>query len=365
MLEALKTRGLEYYKNYEKQLEIGFFIGGFIFDIIFLSAVDDLFSIIQQVLYLLIITLILHFEILFRLHKWRPNRRLILKVWDYRELILHFILGSLLSVYSLFYIKSSSLISSLIFLILMIGLLIANELPIVKSSKVSFKVGLYAICLFSFFAILFPVLLGFVGWLPFALTIAATIGFFFFQIQLLRRRLPDEKTLVQAILFPGVSVVTIFTVFYFLGWIPPVPLSAKEQGIYHDVAKQNGSYLLSTQNRWWTFWRSGDQHFKARPGDKIFYYAQIYSPARFSDQVFVRWLFKDPRQGWQKTDRIPLQISGGRETGFRTMATKANYQPGEWRIQLETELGHEITRLDFEIELDSETNPRTFEVLVR
>lgn len=365
MLQLWKTQFLDYYKKYEKQLEIGFFVGGFIFDIVFLSAVDDVFSILQQLIYLLLITSILHFEILYRLQKWRPTGSFIFKIWAYRELILHFILGSLLSVYSLFYIKSSSLISSLIFLILMIGLLIANELPIVKQSKVSFKMGLYAICLFSFFSILFPVILGFVGWFPFALTIAATVGFFFFQIYLLRRHLTDERTLMKAIFFPGLSVVALFSLFYFLGWIPPVPLSAKEQGIYHDVSKKDGSYLLSTENKWWTFWRSGDQHFKARPGDKIFYYAQIYSPARFSDQVFVRWLYKDPRLGWQKTDRIPLQISGGREGGFRTMATKANYQPGEWRIQLETEIGHEITRLDFEITTDQNTEPRTFEVLVR
>lgn len=365
MLQTLKTQSLDYYKKYEKQLEIGFFVGGFIFDILFLSEVDDLFSIAQQAIYLLIITTILHFEILFRMQKWRPTGSFTFKLWDYRELILHFILGSLLSSYSLFYIKSASFISSLIFLFLMIALLIANELPMVKKSKVSFKMGLYAICLFSFLSILFPVILGFVGWTPFALSVASTIGFFFLQVHLLRKRLPDEKTLMQAVFFPGVSVVVIFSLFYALGWIPPVPLSAKEQGIYHHVEKQDGQFLLSTENNWWTFWRSGDQHFKARPGDKIYYYAQVYSPARFSDQIFVRWLFKDPKTGWQKTDRIPLQISGGREDGFRTLATKANYQPGEWRIQLETEIGHEITRLDFEVVADSNTEPRTFNILVR
>ncbi len=365
MLQNFKTRSVDYYTKYGKQLEIGFFVGGFIFDILFLSEVDDLFSIAQQAIYLLIITTILHFEILFRMQKWRPTGSFTFKIWDYRELILHFALGSLLSSYSLFYIKSASFISSLIFLILMIALLIANELPLVKKSKVSFKMGLYAICLFSFISILFPVILGFVGWIPFALSVTATIAFFFLQVHLLRRQLLEEKTLNQAVFFPGVSVVLVFSLFYVLGWIPPVPISAKEQGIYHLIEKQNGQFLLSTQNSWLTFWRSGDQHFKARPGDKIYYYAQIYSPARFSDQVFVRWLFKDPKMGWQKTDRIALQISGGREAGFRAFTNKSNYQPGEWQIQLETEIGHEITRLSFEVELDPSTEPRAFELLVR
>ena len=101
----------------------------------------------------------------------------------------------------------------------------------------------------------------------------------------------------------------------------------------------------------------------ARPGDKIYYYAQIYSPARFSDQIYIRWLFKDPKMGWQKTDRIPLQITGGRKEGFRAMATKANYQPGEWRIQVETDLGHEISRIGFQVTLDTSQDPRAFTVI--
>ena len=141
----------------------------------------------------------------------------------------------------------------------MIALLIANELPLVKKSKVSFKMGLYAICLFSFISILFPVILGFVGWIPFALSVTATIAFFFLQVHLLRRQLLEEKTLNQAVFFPGVSVVLVFSLFYVLGWIPPVPISAKEQGIYHLIEKQNGQFLLSTQNSWLTFWRSGER----------------------------------------------------------------------------------------------------------
>lgn len=162
MLEQLKQKFSTFYKQHESRLEIAFFIGGFLFDILFISEIDDLISIAQQILYILIIAAIIHYEILFRMLKWRPSGASE-KIWDYRNLILHFLLGSLLSLYSLFYIKSSSLFSSLIFLAAMIALLIANELPAVKNAKVSFKVGLFAICLFSFMSILFPILLGFVG----------------------------------------------------------------------------------------------------------------------------------------------------------------------------------------------------------
>jgi hypothetical protein len=247
----------------------------------------------------------------------------------------------------------------------MIFLLIANELPILKKAKVSLKMGLFAICLFSFISILYPLLLGFVGWVPFGLSMATTALFVYLQIRLLQKRLPDDKTLFQAVAFPSLSIIFTFALFYSLGWIPPVPLSAKKQGIYHNVEKSNGKYLLTTERTWWKIWQSGDQDFKARAGDKIYYYASIYSPARFSDQIYIRWMYKDPIRGWQKTDRIPLQITGGREEGFRASTFKTNYQSGDWRVQVETTMGHEISRLNFTVTIDENEEPRNFYIQER
>lgn len=356
---------LDLYTKNETRLEVSFFIGGFLADVILNTDVDDLFSLLQQAAYLGIIASILHHEILFRVFKWRPSNSFIEKIWNYRNLLLHFLLGSLLSVYSLFYIKSSSFTGSFVFLLLMIGLLIANELPQVKKSNVSLKVGLYAICLFSFVSILTTIILGFVGWTPFGLSVVATLALFYLQFRFLKSILLDERAVFRAILLPGISILIVFSVFYILGWIPPVPLNVKDQGIYHLVEKKEGKFLLSTEKEWWKFWQSGDQDFKARPGDRIYFYAQVYSPARFSDQIYIQWLRKDPTRGWEKTDRIPLQITGGRKEGFRGFAIKSNYQAGQWRIQVETSIGHEISRLDFEVTLSSGEEPRNFTVITK
>ncbi len=362
MIETWKQQILAFIKKYETHLEVSFFVGGFIFDALLMMEIDDLFSLIQQAVYLLIVATFIHYEILYRMHKWRPSEGFVTKIWNYRNLIFHFLLGSLLNIYSLFYIKSSSFMSSIVFLLVMIVLVVANELPFVKKSKVGFKFGLAAICLFSFISILYPLILGFVGWTPFGLSVITTAAIFYLQAWLLKKHLPESGTLSNAILFPGLGVLAAFTIFYVLGWIPPVPLSVKEQGIYHLVEKKDGKFLLSSEKDWWKFWHSGDQDFKARPEDKIYFYAQIYSPGRFSDQIFIQWSMKDPKRGWVKTDRIPLQILGGRKEGFRGFATKANYQPGDWRVQVETSMGHEISRLHFEVTPDQGTEPRTFTV---
>ena len=360
-----KQKLLEIYEKHELRFDILFFIGGFTFDAFMVSEIDDLFSLLQQAVYLLIIATAIHYEILFRLHKWRPSDGLLDRLWNYRNPLMHFLLGTLLNIYSLFYIKSASLISSIVFLLLMVGLIIANELPLVKKAKVSLKVGLFSICLFSYISILFPIILGFIGWTPFILSVSTTVVFFYFQLWFLKQQVSDKKVLFNAVMIPSFSVLALFAIFYVLGWIPPVPLSVKEQGIYHLVEKKEGHFLLSTEKKWWQFWQSGDQEFKARPQDVIYFYSQIYSPARFSDQIFIQWIWKDPTRGWQKVDRIPMQILGGRKEGFRGFASKSNYQPGEWRVQVETAMGHEISRLDFEVITDTNTDQRKFNILTQ
>ncbi len=367
MITELKQKISFLKHKHEAKLDALFFIGGFAFDAIMVSEVDEPLAIAQQALYLFLIAALIHFELLFRLHKWRPGDRL-MKFWNYRNLLLHFLLGTLLNIYSIFYIKSASFINSLIFLFLMAAMILANELPIIKKSKVSFKVGLFAICLFSYISILYPLILGFIGWTPFLLAAVTTLAVFFFQFKLLQKSIGDRQTLFRATLFPSVSVLLVFSFFYVMGWIPPVPLSVKEQGVYHMIEKKDGAYLLSTERADWKFWQSGDQKFIALPGDKIYFYAQIYSPARFADEIYVQFSHLDAKNNWRPADRIPMKIVGGRKEGFRGFAVKSNYEPGEWRVQVTTAAHQEISRLHFEVvnaEPGEVAEPRQFKILTR
>lgn len=88
-----------------------------------------------------------------------------------------------------------------------------------------------------------------------------------------------------------------------------------------------------------------------RPGDELYVFAAIYSPARFDDRVFVRWSRRTPAGDWATSDRLPLDITGGREGGFRAYTTKQNYTAGRWQVSLETDDGREISRLSFTIRL--------------
>lgn len=359
-MTGLKERVFNYYEKNETKIDIAFFLGGFVFDVVTLSEIDDSLSILQQLVYLLTTGSILYYEFLepFGVVQIHPRLQ---KIWNYRQLIFHFLLGSLLSVYSLFFLKSSSFFSSVFFVLLLMVLMIANELKTVQKSKINIKIALHLICVFSFFSMIIPVILGFVGTLPFALALFATLVYLYGTFRLLQKKIPDPKVLMIQLVSPGAVVIGLFFLFYLIGWIPPVPLSVQNMGIYHNIEKSNGQFVLSHENPWWKFWHNGDQSFLARPGDKIYFFAKIFCPGRFSDLVVLHWYYKDPRWGWKSTDRIPMQVSGGRRNGYRGFAIKQNYSPGEWRVSVETTDQREIGRLYFEVEPSQNQAERIFE----
>lgn len=356
MIEHTKSRFAELLRTHETKATIAVFLGGFILDIVTLAEIDDLFAITQQIVYLAGIGFILSFELLESVGSVTIRHPRLRSAWKYRGLAVHFLLGSLLSIYSLFFLKSSSLFSTGVFVLVLIGLLVANELKRVQASGVDLKIGLYVVCLFSFFSILFPILLGFVGLLPFSLALIATAAALYLIYLALSKRIDDKKHLLRRLIAPGLATILLFSAFYIVGWIPPVPLSVEDLGIYHSIEKREGQYLLSHERPAWKIWQNGDQDFLAEPGDKIYVFTRIFSPARFSDSIVVHWMHKNPRTGWQSTDRIPMQIQGGRKGGYRGFAVKQNFSEGSWRVSIETTDGREIGRMYFDVTKTNHVN---------
>ena len=241
-------------------------------------------------------------------------------------------------------------------------MVVANELAVVKKSKVNLKICWYVVCLFSFFSILTPVLFGFIGWIPFLVAFLITILSIFGFYKAVRVKSLQPEELKAQILYPSFSVLGLLFVFYVMGLLPPVPLAVEKMGIYHEIKKENGQYLASHEKPIWKFWQVGDQDFKAEPGDKVYFFASIFSPARFDDTVLLHWLVKQ-KQGWKTTDKISMRLLGGRKSGFRGFSVKEKYEEGDWQVRVETTDGREIGRLYFHITRTDQFNPtRSFEI---
>jgi len=326
-----------------------FFVGGVLFDVFTLNEIDSISGILQQLFYIFTIGTLLYFDLI---HRYTPLniKNGFQTIWEYRDPLLHFLLGGLLSVYSLFFIKSASFFSSFGFIAFMLALLIGNELKVVQKQQISLKIGIYSICIFSFFSMIFPVLLGHVGTLPFLLSIVATVSSIWGFYKTVYNKIENKNSLRKALLLPSFSILLIFNIFYLLGWIPPVPLSVKEIGVYHDIKRSgDGDYQLFYEKPDWKFWLSGDQNFSSYPGEKIYIFTRIFSPARFKDTLYLNWQFYTPKKGWTSTDRVPIGISGGRKNGYRGYSFKENYSEGEWRVLVETNDKREVGRIRFDV----------------
>ncbi|MGE3684513.1 MAG: DUF2914 domain-containing protein [Bdellovibrionales bacterium] len=353
-----------YYERHEHRLAIAFFVGGFLLDIFTLDRIDSWFTIGQQALYLLVILAALMQMFFEEANPPRATENMfVVKRWyfEYRTAIVHFFFGNLLNLYTIFFFKSSSLLVSFGFLIFLIVLLVANESNRFKSMGLAFKFGLFSLCLLAFSAYVVPIFVGSISMIVFLLSMVVgclpLVGISWWIQTYAPQYFEHAKS---QILVPMAIVLSGFLGLYMLKLIPPVPLSIPFIGVYHQIEKVDEGYRMSHERPWWRFWHNGDQKFFAQRADKVYVAFRIFSPTRFSDQVLMRWYWRDNQQGWLLQDSIPIKIIGGREEGFRGFGFKSNYQPGDWKIQVETRDGREIGRVYFNLEIAPE-QPRSFE----
>ncbi len=342
----------------ERNLSLGFFVAGFLFDIVTLGRIDSWLTIGQQAAYLVLVTVML---VQMLKEEGQPAVDLAaaskLKRWyyEYRGPAIHFLLGALLSAYTLFFFKSSSLLVSFGFLLVLALLLVANELPRFKALGLPFKFALLGLCWLAYFAYVLPVLIGQTGLFVFLASMA--VGCLPFLAMGFRL----SKAQKQKVFVPLGCMLILFLGFYLFRLIPPVPLSIPYMGVYHAVERTEAGYKLTHERPFWRFWHNGDQWFHAQPGDRVHVYFRIFSPSRFQDQVQMRWyLYKseEPGSGWTLQDTIPIKIVGGREQGFRGYGAKTKYQAGDWKVQIETTDAREIGRIYFKLETAPES-PRS------
>ena len=366
---AASPSGIErlrlYYAQNEGRVAALFFVGGFVFDMFTADRVDSWLTIVQQTLYLTVVTAVLT-QMFFRPEPPPLDGLPALKrtYYKYRVALLSFLLGSLLSLYTIFFFKSSSFLVSFAFLAFLVALMLLNELTTIRWLGVPFKFALLSLCGLSFCATVVPIAFGQVGVTVFLLSMAVGCIPMTALAWWIRRQSPERFPAARnQILVPFGLVLIAFLAAYLFRVIPPVPLSIPYIGIYHGVERAKDEYRLSHERPVWKIWHNGDQDFSAQPNDRVFVFFRVFSPTRFADEVRVVWYLRQER-GWALQDTIPIKITGGRAEGFRGYGFKSKYQPGEWKVQVETTDGREIGRIYFTLE-NVPASPRSFTVDVQ
>lgn len=120
-------------------------------------------------------------------------------------------------------------------------------------------------------------------------------------------------------------------------WVPPATLWLTDVAVTTTLdndLREPGNRLRQLTNQ--------ELH-----GNGLYAFTAINAPRGLKERIYHEWTHNGRR-----VDRIPLDISGGREAGYRAWTHKRNFPEhaeGRWRVRVVTEAGQMIGMLRFRV----------------
>jgi hypothetical protein len=352
-----------FYSKYERFIPIGSFFAGFAWDSYTLTRIDQITD--SLILFLYIILLGLTIIIMVFVDKGVIKTPLLNNYSEWYPAVIQFFLGGLFSTYVVFYFQSASFTKTSLFLILLVGLLVANEFLHNKLKNLFLLLSLYFLAGFSFFIFFLPVLFKVMSTYLFLLAGMMSLCILILIIILFKKYNIIETVIEQKHYYALIiGIYIILNAFYFLNWIPPVPLSMKDTGIYHNVYRDGDYYILKHEEpKWYQVFKSDDSEFYYMEGDSVFCYTAVFAPTNLTEKIYHQWqAYSESKSEWLTTDKRGYELHGGREGGYRGYTMKKNIKPGEWRINIITDDDLLLGTIHFDIISDNRSE-RTWEII--
>src|SRR5262252_5129809 len=200
-----------------------FFTAGFCFDLLLLERIDSVPMLIHQGSYLVLLSALLavdhHYDRVALGHGFWG------KLLHFRHEMIHFLFGTLLNAFLVFYFKASSGLFALAFMLALGALVLANETAQFRRIGPPMRVALHGFAVTSYLAYLLPVLAGFLSAWLFAVAACTSAAVTYALWRLYRRWTPDPGWTFWRALAPSLAVQGLLLSLYFLHVVPPVPLS--------------------------------------------------------------------------------------------------------------------------------------------
>ena len=334
----------KYIQHHERHIGTAALLIGAAFDWITITKPDSLFGLISITSYLV---MALGGILLLNARTAREKE----SVW--LLILIQFCFGNLSSGLLVLYSQSATLVGSWLFLLALLGFLIGNEFARERYLRLrSHIIGFYVL-LSAYCAFMLPILLSAVGTRIFLLSSAVSFVLIFSYGSLVYAAAPSRVRADWKGTFIGLILVTLlFNGFYFLGVIPPVPLSLTEVSMFHSVVKDGNAYIVSGEvpPKWYDL-RSQlfpSVHITAAGGAYCF--SSVYAPVGLTAPIYHRWEQYDAAsKTWVTRLKVAFPINGGRAEGYRGYTFKAGLTEGKWRCSIETTEGALIGRETFTV----------------
>ena len=340
-----------WYGKYERPISSLSLIGGFVFDALTLKRVDLFWENLWVVVHLVIVgTCIVLIHAIdkeegaeanpSKLHFWLTN-------------IQQFFYGGIWSTFLVFYFRSSDITASWPFLLILALSFWANEALKRNFIRLTFQISLFFLAIYSFAIFLVPVLLHKIGTPIFILSGIASLAFialFLLLIDAVSKGKTKESR--SWVLSSIVGITILVNALYFLDFLPPIPLSVKDAGVYYSVQRNSeGNYVLVGEKPTWRNYVELYPDFHGLVGQPIFAYSAVFAPPGLNVTIVHEWQHLDTKTGkWVTLDRVSLKVNGGRDGGFRTFSEKKfNLSTGKWRVNVLTTTGQVMGRIRFNL----------------
>jgi len=332
-------------QNNRRYLPTVALFAGFVWDTITLGRPDQLFDNLVILFYLVLAGVMI---VLLNRQDERGKESSLTQF-----IIVQFSFGNLASALFVIFGKSGTLVGSWPFLLVFVALLIGNEFMRGKQNQLRIHVAIYYLFLLSYSVLIVPVLARAIGPEIFFVSGVLSIVLIVFFLSIVYKAAPKQTAEHKQHLLGIVTAVFIgFNVFYIANLIPPVPLSLRDIGIYHNVTRsaENFYVVIFEKGKWYEPWKRSDETVHYSEGDEVFCFSSVFAPARISTPIFHRWEYYDETiKEWETSTRISFPISGGRDEGFRGYSVKDSLFFGKWRCSVETGRGELIGRRTFKI----------------
>lgn len=194
--------------------------------------------------------------------------------------------------------------------------------------------ALHTLSLFAVLLTALPVILHLTTAQSYNLAMAATV---LLAIPTLVRAVPDgtgwQGWLKRVLVIAGLAVVLWFARY----WVPPATLWLTDVHVTQTLDAHTRTPGEEAK-------RLDTEQLRA---SGLYAYTAIRAPRGLDEKIFHVWLHEG-----QEIDRIPLNIRGGREDGYRTWSHKTVFPPqpaGKWQIRVVTEGGQLIGVVRFRV----------------
>lgn len=336
----MARRVIQFFKTHKQHLPAAALVFGLVWDSLTLGRPDQLYGNLVLLSYLLIAG----FCIALMTRREYAGKEV--SLW--LQLLTQFSFGNLTGGLLVLYIGSATLVGNWPFLLILVGLLVGNEIFRTRHVQIRFNTAVYYLLVLLYLILVVPVLTRSIAPWTFVVSAFASVGVvavFFYILHLVAGRVFDAN--VRILTRSVTTILILFSGLYYFNLIPPVPLAVRDIGIFHNVTRVDGSYVVTyDRGAWYEFWKKSDTTFHLGVSRTAFCFSSIFAPTDLTTPIYHVWEFYNSNTDtWETKSRFNFPVVGGRVDGYRGYSQKSVTE-GRWRCSVKTERGALLGRTE-------------------